>query len=229
VAGERRVPPSSFHRLARMDRPPWVANPEGWRGSEALTTPGTSSRPPLTPQSRSREASTSTEPGAWASAARRMRPQTSPTAPRQPRRRPAEQTCFQAAKGLDPDDSPDTVCAREADRRRLQHDDRIAPDHRAPLLASRSRSLARPRMAPRKPDSLAQTRAPGPRPAACLRRTRNRRQIRPATLFPNERRAVATIPSLIRLLARLMRGRPQAVLRVKAVVFAWPARPPQCR
>ena len=57
--------------------------------------------------------------------------------------------------------------------------------------------------------AIAQTRAPGPRPAACLLRTRNRRQIRPSTLFPNERQAVATIPSLVRLLARLMRGRPR--------------------
>ena len=39
---------------------------------------------------------------------------------------------------------------------------------------------------------IAQTRAPGPRPAACLRRTRNRRQIRPATLFPNERKGELT-------------------------------------
>ena len=45
--------------------------------------------------------------------------------------------------------------------------------------------------------AFAQTRAPGPRPAACLLRTRNRRQIRPATLFPNERIAEAPARPLL--------------------------------
>ena len=69
---------------------------------------------------------------------------------------------------------------------------------------------------PRRALAIAQTRAPGPRPAACLLRTRNRRQIRPATLFPNERGPAAATSTAIRLLARTKRGSQQAALHVKS-------------
>lgn len=47
--------------------------------------------------------------------------------------------------------------------------------------------------------------------------------------FCNERQVVAMIPSPIRLLARLMPGRQQAALPVKAATSVWPARWPHCR
>ena len=61
-----------------------------------------------------------------------------------------------------------------------------------PHIRRPSTRAGRTASAPLRTIAFAQTRAPGPRPAACLRRTRNRRQIRPATLFPNERKPVLT-------------------------------------
>jgi hypothetical protein len=80
------------------------------------------------------------------------------------------------------------------------------------LTRSLWRRRRRPDPAPRRrtrTTAIAQTRAPGPRPAACLRRTRNRRQIRPAALFPNERKAEATEGRAEQLRDRSCGGRGQ--------------------
>jgi hypothetical protein len=61
-----------------------------------------------------------------------------------------------------------------------KHRPLIGPALAAACCSARQQATTRIRSAP----AIAQTRAPGPRPAARLRRTRHRRQIRPATLFP---------------------------------------------
>ncbi len=57
---------------------------------------------------------------------------------------------------------------------------------------------------------------PGPGPPRACCGQGNRRQIRPATLFPNERGPAAVTSTAIRLLARTKRGSQQAALQVRS-------------